>query len=290
MAFACPQIKVSIVDTGLPVIFVSADSIGATTESLLEHPASIDANRTLMDKLERIRHAASQLTPALQSKFSPPAPKICVVHPPVGYKTTGGEEVQAEETDLLIRTVSVGQLHRTIPATTLSALAAAQCFPDSIVSHVVAQARQSRQDVPVPSTQAAIDELSRNGALPSRIRAITVGQPAGPSTASVQTTVDGAPESIVMLRTARCIFMGTYPTPSGLDVDESLAKVLEQIPPAENVLDLDLRGKRGRSYRRPRRKTLQDHFENRSENTSEDNEHAHNPVQTSYNVRAHPLT
>ncbi|PWN89916.1 DUF453-domain-containing protein [Acaromyces ingoldii] len=195
-------IPISIVDTGLPVIFVSALDLSIPLSDLVQHPAAIDSNRALMDRLERIRFQASQLTPDLASKFSPPAPKICVVHPAASYKTTGGQEVTADETDLLARTVSVHQLHRTIPATTLSALAAARCFADSVVSRTVSPALS-------PMTKKATEEAGGG----DDVRAITIGQPAGASSASVQTDEGGQPRAIVMLRTARRIMQGEVLVP-----------------------------------------------------------------------------
>ena len=102
------QIEVSIVDTGLPVVFVSASSLRIPLSSLLEHPQAIDANTELKAKLERVRQAACTLTPELQAKLSPPAPKICVVHPRCKYTTTGGEMLSADSMDVMVRAVSTG--------------------------------------------------------------------------------------------------------------------------------------------------------------------------------------
>lgn len=100
------QIDVTIIDTGLPVVFVSAKSLDIPLSSLLEHPASIDSNAELMAKLEQIRQRACSLAPGL--RLSPPSPKLCVVHPRCNYITTGGQKVSKESMDLLIRTVSTG--------------------------------------------------------------------------------------------------------------------------------------------------------------------------------------
>lgn len=98
----------SIVDTGLPVVFVSAKSLDIPLSTLLEHPASIDANIDLMAKLEQVRQRACSLFPALRSILSPPSPKLCIVHPRCNYTTTGGEILSKGSMDLMIRTVSTG--------------------------------------------------------------------------------------------------------------------------------------------------------------------------------------
>lgn len=96
----------SIVDTGLPVVIVSAKDLDIPSSQLLEHPSSIESNMQLMGKLEQVRQKASSLTPTLQGILSSPAPKLCVVHPPTTYTSTGGETVAEESMDLLVRVVS----------------------------------------------------------------------------------------------------------------------------------------------------------------------------------------
>ncbi|UZJ57513.1 hypothetical protein CBS101457_006833 [Exobasidium rhododendri] len=211
------EIEISVIDTGLPVVFVSAASLKMPLSSLLEHPAAIDANTELMAKLERIRQKACTLTPPLRSILSSPSPKICVVHPPCDYNSTSGEQIREDAMDLMVRTVSSGQLHRTIPATTLSALAASLAFPNSIVSQVVSK-------TPSRQTLKTLEEAGGAG----NLRAITVGQPAGCSSASVAISAKGLPTSIVMLRTARRIMQGLLDIPSSLSYDHELRNSLKE--------------------------------------------------------------
>jgi len=152
--------------------------------------------------IESIRRTASNLTPKLSAVFSSAAPKVCIVAPRMSYTTTGGQILDADDIDLVIRAVSVGNIHRTVPATTLSALAVGAAFPNSVVADAIAASPRKPHDV---SSAGGRDVVS-----------IVVGQPAGISTASVtMTNVHGErrPTSITYLRTARRLFQGQVLVP-----------------------------------------------------------------------------
>ncbi|EST07353.1 PrpF protein [Kalmanozyma brasiliensis GHG001] len=203
---------VTIINAGLPTIFISSSSLSAVLDpSQLASlsPSDLDADIPLMTLLDQLRTASAALTPFLQKTLSPSAPKICIVHPtPVsGYTTTGGSSVSAQEMDVLIRAVSVGNLHRTVPATCLSALAAGRAFPQSTIEQTVQAGNRAKGE--------------QDG-----IVSIRVGQPAGVSEASVkvrpatQTELSqgfiSIPESIVYFRTARRIIEGFVDVPHSL--------------------------------------------------------------------------
>lgn len=134
--------------------------------------------------MELLRVAASRLTPQLSHTLSPSAPKICIVWPSAGYTTTGGVKVNADQVDVVVRGVSVGNFHRTIPATMLSALAVAAATPGSIVHQAMGKSVSEDQVV------------------------IRAGHPAGVARATVGLDESQAPRSIVYERTARRLFQG----------------------------------------------------------------------------------
>lgn len=101
--------------------------------------------------------------------------------------------------DCRIRAVSVGNFHRTVPATMLSALAVARALPGTTVTQ---QCQQTR----------SVSLLDATGNKTSTIR---VGQPAGLSEATaVLDGETGLPISIQYLRTARRIMNGHVLVPS----------------------------------------------------------------------------
>ena len=206
---------VTVINAGLPTVFVSSSCLSSVlnpAELASLSPADLDANVPLMTLLENLRIASAALTPWLQKTLSPSAPKICIVHPTPagGYTNTGGERIPAGDMDVLIRAVSVGNLHRTVPATCLSALATGRAFPHSTIAQTVQAAENPNR--------VRAEEGDEEGVV-----SIRVGQPAGISEASVkvrpatqaeqQKGLEKIPESIVYYRTARRIIEGWVDIP-----------------------------------------------------------------------------
>ncbi len=103
-------IPVTLIDCGLPVIFVPASALSAVLPPALltAHPAQLDAHGASMRLLERVRVQGARLSERVWANFSPPAPKVCVVDARTAYASTGGEQVARGDMDLLIRSISVG--------------------------------------------------------------------------------------------------------------------------------------------------------------------------------------
>lgn len=204
--------RISIVQVGLPTVFVQAADLGVSAEHIAESASVLDTDAALHERVEALRFQAAQCSPELQRVWSASAPKVCIVHPRLAYTTSGGEHVRAEDMDILVRAVSVGNFHRSIMATALSALAVASSHPESVVSEVYAQGG---------STPCAASK-ERMDAQPT-MHAFTVGQPAGASMALVQ--LDGSshtPTAVVMDRTARRIMTGLLDIPPMDGMAESL--------------------------------------------------------------------
>ncbi|KAF8326123.1 PrpF protein [Cantharellus anzutake] len=183
------SIPCTIVDAGLPSIFIPSSAVFSVPEWFLSHPADLDADPRFRARAEELRYAASRLSPALSSIFSTSTPKICVIGSPASYRTTSGEELRSNQMDCVIRAVSVGNFHRTVPATMVSALAVASVLPGSVVWD---------------ACQASVLPQEKN----MSFRSITVGQPAGLSKATVALDIHGQPKSINYVRTARRLFQG----------------------------------------------------------------------------------
>ena len=195
-------VRVSIIDAGLPTVFVHAADLDVNEAQLVKTAAELDTDTLLHAKIEAVRQAAAQCTPALQQALCSSAPKVVLVHPRTTYTMSGGDAVRAEDMDLLVRPVSVGQFHRSIMATALSALSVGAAYPESIIGEALAQGGAATS--PCASTKKAV--------LNDAQRAITVGQPAGTSTATVELK-NGTPTSIVYDRTARRIIEGNLDIP-----------------------------------------------------------------------------
>lgn len=197
------KVPVTVIDAGLPTVFVHARDVGLSTHEVTQTPSALDTKRGLHERIESIRQCAASTTPALQTMLCTSAPKVVVVHPRASYTTSGGKKLEAASMDVLVRAVSVGQFHRTIPATALAALAVGAADPASVVGQVLAEGEALAH--PARATVAATTGPDRRG--------VSAGQPAGISTATV--AMDGdTPTSIVLPRTARRILDGHFDIPT----------------------------------------------------------------------------
>jgi 2-methylaconitate cis-trans-isomerase PrpF len=161
-----------------------------TASLLSSDPSSLDSSPSLHPVLERIREAATSLSPNLASVWSATAPKICLVGPRISYTTTGGDKIDSSAMDIAVRAVSVGNFHRTVPGTTLSALNVARTVRGSLVAGAVGPPVDDGEDVV----------------------SIRVGQPAGVAESKVRLR-DGRAQAVVMTRTARELMRGEVLVP-----------------------------------------------------------------------------
>ena len=132
------ELPVSLVDAANPLVFVRAHDVGM---SGTESPQEIDCNAELTDLLERIRgEAARQLgfvEEAAEAAWkSPGVPKLTIVSPSKSYQTTQGQEINADEIDLLGRMMSMQKAHPTYAMTGAMCTAAAAVIPGTIVFQV----------------------------------------------------------------------------------------------------------------------------------------------------------
>ncbi|KAJ3296018.1 hypothetical protein HK104_002049 [Borealophlyctis nickersoniae] len=196
------KIPITLINAGLPTLFVPLSSLPFPLSSILLHPSEIDNNKPLMSLLERIRQSGAALTPTLKKTLSPSAPKIAIVAPSTeAYMTTSGGKVMPGEMDLLARAISVGNVHRTFPATVLMAAAAAAAIRGTVVEETV---------------QLGGNALKRDG---NGVNWVRVGHPAGIAKAgarvkSNETGEGWNLESVAMTRTARRIMSGQVFIPS----------------------------------------------------------------------------
>ncbi|GAA5824209.1 hypothetical protein JCM11251_001568 [Rhodosporidiobolus azoricus] len=192
------EVTVSILTSGLPNLFLPLSSLSLLSTfstsplppNLLTLPSStLSLHATLSSTLESIRVAAAQ-------QFSLPlslaSPKITLVGamPEGGYETTGGGRVEQKEVDILVRAVSSGDWHATIPGTTLGAANIGLGTPGSVI-HELGTGPSSLTD---------------------GVITIRAAHAAGVAESSVRFQ-GGKPESVVMVRTAREIMKGEVMVP-----------------------------------------------------------------------------
>ncbi|RLK48149.1 2-methylaconitate cis-trans isomerase [Alkalispirillum mobile] len=128
-------LKATLINAGIPTVFVNADEIGYTGTELQE---AINGDPKALDMFETIRaHGAVKMglinDPA-EAAARQHTPKVAFVAPPASYTASSGKAVQAEDIDLLVRALSMGKLHHAMMGTAAVAIGTAAAIPGTLVN------------------------------------------------------------------------------------------------------------------------------------------------------------
>jgi 2-methylaconitate isomerase len=130
-------IEVSMVDAANPCVFVPAGALGA---SGIEMPEELEANGALLRRLDAIRIAASLKMGIAKTAEAaariPSIPKVAMVAPAREARTLAGERLAADDADITVRMISIGQPHRAVPLTGAMCLAVASRIEGTVVSRM----------------------------------------------------------------------------------------------------------------------------------------------------------
>ncbi len=128
-------LKATMINAGIPTVFVDADAIGYTGTELQE---AINGDAKALAMFETIRaHGAlrmgliKSLDEAAQRQHTP---KVAFVAPPKDYTSSSGKPVKAAEIDLLVRALSMGKLHHAMMGTAAVAIGTAAAIPGTLVN------------------------------------------------------------------------------------------------------------------------------------------------------------
>jgi len=129
------RIRATLIDAGIPTIFLDAKDLGYTGTELRE---AVNGDAAALAHFEALRTiGALKLgligTPEEAAKRQH-TPKIAFVAPPVDHRTASGRNVMAGEIDLLVRALSMGKLHHAMMGTASVAIAAAAAVPGTLVN------------------------------------------------------------------------------------------------------------------------------------------------------------
>ncbi|HEY8568409.1 2-methylaconitate cis-trans isomerase PrpF [Microbulbifer sp.] len=128
-------LKATMINAGIPTIFVNAADIGYTGTELQE---AINGDDKALAMFETIRaHGAVKM--GLIAKVEEAAarqhtPKVAFVAEPKGYAASSGKQVDAGEIDLLVRALSMGKLHHAMMGTAAVAIGTAAAIPGTLVN------------------------------------------------------------------------------------------------------------------------------------------------------------
>ncbi|MBF6987602.1 MULTISPECIES: 2-methylaconitate cis-trans isomerase PrpF [Cupriavidus] len=128
-------LKATMINAGIPTIFVNAESIGYTGTELQD---AINSDTRALAMFETIR-AYGALRMGLIKDVDEAAkrqhtPKVAFVARPVDYTASSGKKVAAADVDLLVRALSMGKLHHAMMGTAAVAIGTAAAIPGTLVN------------------------------------------------------------------------------------------------------------------------------------------------------------
>ncbi|WP_439667919.1 2-methylaconitate cis-trans isomerase PrpF [Cupriavidus necator] len=128
-------LKATMINAGIPTIFVNAESIGYTGTELQD---AINSDTRALAMFETIR-AYGALRMGLIKNVDEAAkrqhtPKVAFVARPVDYVASSGKKVAAADVDLLVRALSMGKLHHAMMGTAAVAIGTAAAIPGTLVN------------------------------------------------------------------------------------------------------------------------------------------------------------
>lgn len=138
---------VSMINAGIPVVFLRAGDLGYDGTELQE---AINGDPAALERLETIRaHAAVRMgliDAPEAARERQHTPKLAFVAPPLAYVASSGRSVPADAIDLLVRAMSMGKLHHAMMGTAAVAIAAAAAVPGTLVADCAGAAAAADAD------------------------------------------------------------------------------------------------------------------------------------------------
>jgi probable AcnD-accessory protein PrpF len=128
-------LKATLINAGIPTIFLNADAIGYLGTELQDDINNDDA---ALAKFETIRAYGavkmgliSHIDEAVSRQHTP---KVAFVAPATDYTASSGKAIVAADIDLLVRALSMGKLHHAMMGTAAVAIGAAAAVPGTLVN------------------------------------------------------------------------------------------------------------------------------------------------------------
>ena len=183
-------LKVTMINAGIPTIFLNAADIGYTGAELQD---AINGDPKALVLFETIRATGAVrmglIKHADEAVGRQHTPKVAFVAPPLAYTASSGKQVKAEDIDLVVRALSMGKLHHAMMGTAAVAIGTAAAVPGTLVN------------------------LAAGGGKPSAVR---FGHPSGTlrvGAEAVETNGEWSVTKAAMSRSARVLMEGWVRVP-----------------------------------------------------------------------------
>ncbi len=139
-------LQATLINAGIPTIFVNAADIGYTGTEL---QSAINSDKDALAKFELIRSYGAVKMGLIKDVAEAAArqhtPKVAFVAPPADYVSSSGKAIHAADIDVLVRALSMGQLHHAMMGTAAVAIGTAAAIPGTLVN--LAAGGEDRQAV-----------------------------------------------------------------------------------------------------------------------------------------------
>ncbi len=127
--------KATMINAGIPTIFLNAADIGYTGTELQK---DINSDAEALKRFETIR-AYGAVKMGLISDISEAVarqhtPKVAFVAPATAYTSSSGKQISAGDIDVCVRALSMGKLHHAMMGTASVAIATAAAVPGTLVN------------------------------------------------------------------------------------------------------------------------------------------------------------
>ncbi|MDC6382845.1 2-methylaconitate cis-trans isomerase PrpF [Pseudomonas graminis] len=127
--------KATMINAGIPTIFVNARDIGYSGSELQD---AINSDPKALSMFETIRaHGAVRMGligTVEEAATRQHTPKVAFVAAPAEYLSSSGKRVTTADTDLLVRAMSMGKLHHAMMGTAAVAIGTAAAIPGTLVN------------------------------------------------------------------------------------------------------------------------------------------------------------
>lgn len=127
--------KASMINAGIPTVFLNAEDIGYTGIELQEAINNDDKALTMFESIRAYAAVRMGLIENIAAAASRQhTPKVAFVAKPRGYTSSSGKQVRAADIDLNVRALSMGKLHHAMMGTAAVAIGTAAAIPGTLVN------------------------------------------------------------------------------------------------------------------------------------------------------------
>ena len=127
--------KATLINAGIPTIFLNAEDLGYTGTELQEAINTDDKALTMFETIRAHGAIRMGLIDTIEEAANRQhTPKVAFVAKPGDYVASSGKQITATDIDLNVRALSMGKLHHAMMGTAAVAIATAAAIPGTLVN------------------------------------------------------------------------------------------------------------------------------------------------------------